>query len=85
MFKQKRMRRAGHMARTGQQLNAYNVMLKDLKERDHALDLGADGKVMKWILKMMWTGFIWFRIGKVAGCCEHGDERWGCIKCWEFY
>ena len=22
--------------------------------------------------------------GQVAVCCEHGDERSVCIKCWEF-
>jgi hypothetical protein len=28
----------------------------------------------------VWTGFIWLR-WKVAGCCEHGNEHWGSIKC----
>jgi hypothetical protein len=32
----------------------------------------------------MWIGFIWIRIGIVAGCCEHGDELSGSIKCGEF-
>jgi hypothetical protein len=28
----------------------------------------------------VWAGFIWFRIGKMADCCEHGNELPGSIK-----
>jgi hypothetical protein len=35
---------------------------ENLTERNHLEDLGADGKILKWILKReyetMWTGFI---------------------------
>jgi len=31
-----------------------------------------------------WTGLIWLITGKVAGCCEHGNEPPGSIKCGEF-
>jgi hypothetical protein len=33
---------------------------------------------------MVWTGFIWVRIGLVVDSCEHGNETSGSIKCWEF-
>jgi hypothetical protein len=32
-----------------------------------------------------WTGFIWKRAGTVAGCCEHGNEPPGSIKCPEIF
>jgi hypothetical protein len=31
-----------------------------------------------------WTGLICIRIGKVAVCCEYGNEPSGSIKCGEF-
>jgi hypothetical protein len=31
-----------------------------------------------------WTGLIWLITGKVAGCCENGNEPPGSIKCGEF-
>jgi hypothetical protein len=52
---------------------------KYLKGRDHLEDLGIEGRIiLKWILKKydvnVWTGFSWFRIGSVAGCCEHNNK-----------
>jgi hypothetical protein len=35
-----------------------------VKGRDHSEDLGIDGSI---ILKWMWIGFIWFRIGTSGG------------------
>jgi hypothetical protein len=32
---------------------------------------------------MLWTASIWLRIATVEGCCEHGNEPSGSIKCWE--
>jgi hypothetical protein len=29
---------------------------------------------------MVWTRFIWLRIGTRAGSCEHGNEPLGSIK-----
>jgi hypothetical protein len=60
-----------------------------LEGRDQIGDLGVDGKVkLKWILGKyggeMWTGFMWLRIGKRAGPCEHGNKTSGSIKCGEF-
>jgi len=63
--------------------------LEYLKGRDHSENLGVDGKViLGWILRKygrkVWTGFIWFRIGPVVGCCEHGNEPSGSTKGGEF-
>jgi hypothetical protein len=32
----------------------------------------------------LWIGLIWLRTETMAGCCEHGDEGSGCVKCGEF-
>jgi hypothetical protein len=31
----------------------------------------------------MWVGFIWLRIGRIAGSFEHGNELLGSITFWE--
>jgi hypothetical protein len=47
---------------------------RNLKERDHAEDLGVDGRIiLEWILGKyggkVRTGFIWLRYGLVVGSC----------------
>jgi hypothetical protein len=32
----------------------------------------------------MWVGFIWLRIGQVAGFCKGGDKHCGSLKDGEF-
>jgi hypothetical protein len=29
-------------------------------------------------------GFIWLRVRRSGGCCEHGDEHSGYVNCGEF-
>jgi hypothetical protein len=61
-----------------------------LKERrDHLEDLGVDGRmVLRWIFRKWdvgaWTGFMWLRMGQVAGTRECGNEPSGSIKYGEF-
>ena len=51
------MRWAGHVACMGEKWT--QVLVGNLKERDHLEDLGVDRKILKWILKeMRWEG--WF-------------------------
>jgi hypothetical protein len=44
-------------------------------------------RILKWAIEngmKMWTGFVWLRIGTMAGTCEHGNEPMGSIKDGEF-
>jgi hypothetical protein len=34
--------------------------------------------------RMAWTGFIWLRIGQVAGFSVHSNKPLGLVKCGEF-
>ena len=60
-----------------------------LRERDHLVGPGVDGRIIlrrifrKWDVRI-WTGLRWLRIEKVAGTCECCNEPWGSIKCGEF-
>jgi hypothetical protein len=50
-IKSRRMRWAGHVARTGEDRKMYRVSVEILKERDHLEDRGVDGKMgSEWIL-----------------------------------
>jgi hypothetical protein len=33
---------------------------------------------------VVWTGFVWLRIGRVEGSCEHAYEPSCPVKHWEF-
>jgi hypothetical protein len=52
MIKSRRLRWAGHILRMGEARNAYNILLENLKGRDHLEDLGVYGKIiLEWILR----------------------------------
>ena len=63
--------------------------LEKMQERDHLEDLGVDGRIIlrrifwKWDLGA-WGGSSWFKIRKVGGNFECGNEPLGSIKCGEF-
>jgi hypothetical protein len=48
------------------------VLVGKREGNSHLQDLGID--------RREWAGLNWFRIGQVAGCCEHGNEPSGSIK-----
>jgi hypothetical protein len=52
----------------GETKNAYKVLVRNLKERDHSEDRGADGTIiLEYILEKMWSWFIWLRIATSGG------------------
>jgi hypothetical protein len=56
---------------------------KHLKVRDRPKEPNVNGKIiLEWMLGI---GFIWLRMGPVAGSCEHGNEHLGSIKGGEFH
>jgi len=68
VFKSRRMRWVGHVARMSDRRGAYRFLMGDMMERDHLKDLRIDGSViLKGAFKEwdgeMWTGIIWLRIG----------------------
>ena len=43
--------------------NANRILVEKLKLRDILRDLILNGRlILKWILKRVWTGFIWLRM-----------------------
>lgn len=60
-----------------------------LTRKQYIVDIGVEKRiVLKWILerwnKRVSTGFMWMRIGKLEGFCEHGNEYAGSMQFWEF-
>jgi hypothetical protein len=51
--------------------------------RDHLLDLGADGRILKCLEEPGTEGVDWVHLAQdtvQAGCCEHGNKPSGSIK-----
>jgi len=66
-----------------------SIFKKNLRERDHLVDPGLDGRIiLRWIFRTwelgVWTGSSWLRIGIGGGPCECGNELSGSIKGGEF-
>jgi hypothetical protein len=91
VIKARRMRWAGNVARMGEMRGAYNILVGQPEGRR---PLGRPRRRWEDNIKMGlraigfgdvdWIGFIWLRIGTVAGSCEHGNETSGSIKCGKF-
>jgi hypothetical protein len=72
MIKSRRMRWAGHVARTGKRGMYVGYLWENQKERDHWEDRDIGGwTILGWILEkqdeMAWIGFMWLRIGTIGG------------------
>jgi hypothetical protein len=83
-----RIRWAWQVVRVGEERNAYPVLMGKPEEKrplrrprrtwenNIKMDRNEIGRYC-----MMWTGFVWPRIGYSGGLCEHGIEGSGFIKC----
>jgi hypothetical protein len=62
MIKSRKMRWAGHVARTGEKRNAYRLLVGTVegKERKEDQDIGGS---CTGGMEVMWTGLDWLRIG----------------------
>jgi hypothetical protein len=57
VIRSKRMRWAGHVARTGERRGAYRILGGRSEGRKHLGDPGVDGRIiLKWILKQWFGG-----------------------------
>ena len=72
VIKSRRMRRAGHVARMGEEMGRIGSWWGNRTKRGHCGDLGVDGWIiLGWISRRwdvgMWIGLGWHRIGKDGG------------------
>jgi hypothetical protein len=44
--------------------NAYNMLVGNLKGRDHSEDLGVDGKVSEWMSEIGWKVVDWIYLAQ---------------------
>jgi hypothetical protein len=87
MIKSRRMRWVGYVARTEAKRAAYRILVgkpdgygplgrPKCRKQDN-IKIDPSGKIT-----MVWTGFIWRRIGIMADSCEQGNELSDSVKCW---
>ena len=65
-----------------EKMNVFRGLVGNLQEGDHLEDLDVDGRIiLKWILKKCDMRVYWIDVAEDMGCCAHGTEPSGCIKC----
>jgi len=71
VIKSRRVRWAGHVARTGEERGCIGSCWGNRREGDHWGDLGVDGWIIEWISRSwdvgIWTGLGWLRIETGGG------------------
>jgi hypothetical protein len=87
MIKSRRMRCAMHVARMGQQRNAYRILVGK-PERKRPLGRPRRrwvGNIKMDLREIGWDGVDWIDMtqGPVEGSCEHSNEPLASTKCWE--
>jgi hypothetical protein len=40
----------------------HQIILENLKGRDHSEDLGVGGRILEWILEIGWDGVDWLHL-----------------------
>jgi hypothetical protein len=69
------MRWTGQVARTIELRNAYNILIEKSEGKRPLGKTRSRWGMLEYIVEkrggMMWTGFIWLRIGTGGGSCEH--------------
>jgi hypothetical protein len=63
MIKSRRMRWAGLVARTGEKMNAYRILVRKPEGKRSLGRPRLSGRIiLRWMV-VVWTGLIWLRIG----------------------
>jgi hypothetical protein len=88
IIKSRRMRWAGHVARTGKKRNAYRLLVgKPEGKRPLGRPRGRWVDNIRMNLgEVGWGDVDWIGLAKdrnVESCCEFGIEPSGSVKCWE--
>ena len=62
---QRRIRRAGHVARMRERRGAQRVLMGNLRVRDHLEDPGVDGRIiLRWIFEKWDRGMDWIDLAQ---------------------
>jgi hypothetical protein len=91
VFKPRRMRRVGHVARMGDRRGEYRVLVGKSKRKRPLRrprlrwedNIKMDRQEVRWV-GMEWIDLAQNRDRQVAGNCKCGDEPSGSIQCGEF-
>jgi len=85
VIKSRRMRWTGHVAPTGEIINAKKILVGKPKRKEATRKTRVDVKIIlkrisKKQFETVWTGFIWHSIVSSGGIYKHGNKFWGYIK-----
>jgi hypothetical protein len=61
---------------TEENINAYRVLVEEVRERNHLEDIGVDGRIKTVPKDVEWINLAWYR--------DRCNETLGSVKCDEF-